>query len=134
LPLLELPGHAGGQWPPVRALFSPDGTLVATTDGSPMVRIWDAATGTLRHELEGHLRHGRALAFSPNGPRLVSGGYGGAIKVWDVATGRLTLTLRDHEERVNTIAFSPDGAWFVAGGNDTTLTIYDAGPAARQTP
>ncbi|MBV9013749.1 MAG: hypothetical protein JO272_17210 [Pseudonocardiales bacterium] len=59
-----LTGHQGG----VRALVvAPDGSWLATGDGDGVVRIWDLATGAVRHTLTGHWR-GVSAKLSPRRP------------------------------------------------------------------
>jgi serine/threonine protein kinase/WD40 repeat protein len=80
----SLDGHAGGV--PCVA-FSPDGTRLASVSKDLTVRLWDAATGELRHTGRGHKNAIEAVAFSPDGALLATGDRGGAIGLWDGRTG-----------------------------------------------
>jgi WD40 repeat protein/predicted Ser/Thr protein kinase len=125
----------------VRALtFSPDGTLLATTDNDRVV-FWDVATGKSKRTIR--RREGRpadevlhtvwengalaALAFTPDGRWLVTGetavndnaGFRGGpdlgtVRVWEVGSGRQVLLLRGQIGAVGGLSLSPDGrrmAW-----------------------
>jgi len=130
LPTPEAVGdHAENYWRPACAAYSPDGKLIATGDASAVVRVWDADSGKLLRNMEGHRGAIQALAFSPDGHRLASGGRDGhLINLWDVPSGRLTLTLRGHASSVEAIDFSPNGHWIVSASGDHTLKVWDASP------
>jgi WD40 repeat protein len=81
---------------------SPDGTLVASVTGQylaggykyepaperePSVRVFDAATGELRHSFP-HVPPVQAVAFSPDRRHVAAGNLMGEIRVWELATGK----------------------------------------------
>jgi WD40 repeat protein len=67
-----------------RALFSPDGRLVATA--STKVLVWDTATRRLRHVFLCR-DFVRALAFSPDGQHLAVAEQAGGLRGFDLTTG-----------------------------------------------
>ncbi len=68
-------------------VFSPDGSLVATSDIGGEILLWNLTTGKLVREFDGGYSSDDALAFSPDGTRLVSGGDNQNIIMWDVKSG-----------------------------------------------
>src|SRR5438552_3891869 len=50
--------------------FSPGGQVLACAAQKKSVRLWNAATGTLLAELQGHNGDVQSLAFSPDGNLL----------------------------------------------------------------
>jgi WD40 repeat protein len=103
-------GHDGA----VGALeVSPDGLTVASGGADGFVRVWDAATGALRHELGGHVGGATDVAFSPSGSTIVTTDAGRNVRVVDVASGTVLRDLIGHFGPVNSAAFRPDGRWIV---------------------
>ena len=64
--------------------FSPDGRRVLTAIRDETARVWDAATGQLRHTLTGHKTQAWGVAFSPDGRTLATGAEEGTVKLWDL--------------------------------------------------
>jgi WD40 repeat protein len=116
---------------------SPDGRKLASVADDMVCRLWDAATGTLLHELRGHEgktpQHFTSMlytcAFSADGRLLATGDRVGHVVVWDVASCRQlsaveapTLYTWDGVQRIRSIggvravAFSPNGNHLAVGG------------------
>ena len=96
-------------------VFSPDGRQLATSCRDGMVRLWDAATGSLIRVVGRHDSAALAVAYHPDGSQLASSGQDGLVKVWEPATGRLLRVLRCHGQAVYCTAYSPDGRLLASG-------------------
>jgi eukaryotic-like serine/threonine-protein kinase len=119
--------------------FSPDGRWLASgaagqtdadEDNVPEgeLKVWDANTGELRHDLWGHSAVVNVVLFSPDGERLVSGSNDQTVKIWEPVFGHEVLTLRGHTGSVHGLTFSPDGHVLVSIGTDQAVRIWSAAP------
>jgi WD40 repeat protein len=79
--------------------FSPDGKLLAGAGADGIVRLWEVATGWLRHRFEGHRAEVRSLAFAPDGRTLASGSMDTTILIWAVPAGLSGVTSGGIEPR-----------------------------------
>ncbi len=114
-----------------------DGSLVASVADDMVCRVWEAASGKLKHELRGHApmtpHHFSSMlyaaTFSADGALVATGDKVGHVVVWDVATGKPLNTLEvpevytwDPKARIHSIggirslAFSPDSTLLAVGG------------------
>ena len=103
--------------------FSADGSRVVTASADHDARIWDVATGALRHVLRGHFAIVSDARFSPDGRWVVTAGPMTA-GLWDATTGGLVYLMRGHEGKLLSVAFSPDGREIATGGEDGTVRLY----------
>ncbi len=130
-------------------VLSPDGRFLAAASLDHMVRIWDAATGTLLDKLKGHKDSVYSVVFSPDGKFLVSGSLDKTLKMWDMVSLKLSLgsspspeysegrtpcltTLQGHKDYVLSVAMSPDGGWIVSGSKDRGVQFWDPKTAKAQ--
>ncbi|NYI08305.1 TIR domain-containing protein [Allostreptomyces psammosilenae] len=151
----ELPGHVG---PVYRARFSPDGALVATADRGPegpggnggaggAVRVWDAATGELLHEMTGLGGRVYTLSFRPvrEGMLLAAGDTGGGVHVWvpstgvrvpvrDPATGRTMAQPKRDSGAVYRVVFSQDGQLLAASHSSGAVRVWRVAEEPRRVP
>jgi hypothetical protein len=65
--------------------ISPDGRTVATSWKNSSIRLWETATGKVRHTFPGHAGSVSALTFTHDGKTLVSAATDSTILVWNVA-------------------------------------------------
>jgi WD40 repeat protein len=120
----------------VQARFSPDGASVLTATfrtersfhepegGRAAARIWDAATGKLRHELKHpYLQH---AAFSPDGRRVVTVGDDSRAVMWDASSGAKLAELKDQQRGLVYVEYSDNGQWFATSAKDDTVRIRAA--------
>lgn len=66
-----------------RVVFSPDGTLVASTAFDNTVILWDTVTGEAHHVLASDIRGIRQFAWSPDSRMLAAGDGKGRILLWE---------------------------------------------------
>jgi len=78
-----LTGHTVAVW---GLAFSPDGQLLASSDGFGAIRLWEVASGRpIGAALKGHAGWMTGPpAFSLDGKTLYSGCNGGEIRTWDM--------------------------------------------------
>ena len=113
-----LTGHKRPVW---TALFSPDGTQLATCGWDGDVKLWNAVTGNELHTLKDNDEGVNGLAFSFDGKWLASAGHDKLARVWDTRTWTLLATLRGHSSWVQQVGFRPDGKVLATGAEKVML-------------
>ena len=89
--------------------------MIAASDTSGMVWLWDVATLQPVATLKGFLLGAHSVAFSPDGRRLAAGSNGQeAVKLWDVETRQEVLTLSGEGSLFSGLSFSSDGRYLMA--------------------
>ena len=84
LPLRTLQGHTGRVFAVVHGR---DVLVTGSSDGT--VRLWDPATGQVRHVLSGHSEWAWPVVLGPAQDVVATGDAEGTVRLWDVATGAL---------------------------------------------
>ena len=56
--------------------------MIVTGSDDNIAKIWDAETGELLHNFEGHTSEVRSAIFSPDSLRVVTASYDGTVKIW----------------------------------------------------
>ena len=105
--------------------YSPDGSRLAAACGDGSVRIWDADTRELLHELEAHRYTATAVQFGPGGRRLATGSWDETLRLWDSHSGEQLRAFSGQEGNVTCLSFSPDGARLAAGSWDASVRVWD---------
>jgi WD40 repeat protein len=122
-PVREWPlGHRGGT---CSMAFSPDSRRIVTATENGIGRVWDAATGTLLHELIGQANRVLCAAYSPDGQRIATGGKDNYVWLWDAHTFEPVARLSGHENYVCSLAWRADSQLLVSGSGDHTVRIWE---------
>jgi WD40 repeat protein len=106
----------GHRSPVVDLVFSPDGSLVASTDAAGTVLIWDAESGLPRPPLAGVSASAvDRMEFSPSSQRLAVLS-GRRVWVMDVADGRVLTDIETGEPHTS-LAFAADDQLFIGAAS-----------------
>ncbi|MGQ0602687.1 MAG: nSTAND1 domain-containing NTPase, partial [Anaerolineales bacterium] len=125
---LSLPASSASGIGVTGAVFSPDGTRLATIDAYGFAKVWDVSLDAPANQSRDLLTlpglgpgndviASEAIAFSPDGTRLATAGDYSVVKVWDVVSGKELLAAPYYGGGVLAIAFSPDGQRIAVGGD-----------------
>ncbi|MGE5224135.1 MAG: WD40 repeat domain-containing protein, partial [Omnitrophica WOR_2 bacterium] len=148
--LLTLTGHVdipdrtvGGFYNGVLvAVYSPDGTLIASAGEDGIVRVWDAVTGAQLYALQGHPKKiGLTnVCFSQDGSLLAATSdeedvIGASVSLWKISRqsaeqifSRTGLT----DGRYWALAISPSNQFVVTGDSNGVLRLIPAKPGDQK--
>lgn len=104
---------------------APDNQIIATGSADHTVKLWSAASGTVKLTLNESHDDLASLAFSPDGKLIAGGANDATIYVWGTESGQLKRTLNRHQAIVTALTFSPDGQTLVSCGRDQTIVQWD---------
>ncbi len=114
--------------------WSPDGSLLAAASAAGGVTLYDAATGTLKHQLAGHPDGANVLAWRPDGSLLATGGQDGFVRVWEPATGQPAAGVKLGPAWVEHLAWRPDGGLLFAAAGKKLFALRPDGSTAHAIP
>jgi len=130
--------------------FSPGGRyLVAggmSTDQestvTPLLALWDTATGQRIRSYTGHKSWITAVTFSPDGRFILSGSgplndlEDSSIRLWDVETGEQVRQYNGHTGSILSIKFRDDSNEFLSAADNNSVILWDSatGTILRQYP
>ena len=128
-------GSSQAEFPHPRGIqsfaWNPKLNMIATGCLDGLVRLWQAETGELIGELEGHapqtdaiLVNGgvRHVAFSADG-RLATAGGDASVRLWEIKQRRLLQTMTGHQAEVERVAFDPGGTMLASCSVDETAKL-----------
>uniref|UniRef100_T1HBR0 WD_REPEATS_REGION domain-containing protein n=1 Tax=Rhodnius prolixus TaxID=13249 RepID=T1HBR0_RHOPR len=88
-------------------VFSPDGTMIASTHGNHNVYVTYLTSGKNVKTLSGHPRTPWCIAFHPSSNQiLASGCLGGQVRVWDLHGGS-EIWMAESQTVIASLAFHP---------------------------
>ena len=88
------------------------------------VKLWDAATGSLRHIFSGHGARVFGITFDATGRRLATTDANGVLFIWEVDTGRISRRESVGAAMFRAVVFAEDGRHVVTGTH-SGLIVYD---------
>ena len=112
--------------------YSPDGRTLASAGPDRNMKLWDAATGDVRHTLVGHEDSVGVWHSARTAAGIASASIDQTIRLWDATTGQELLMLPGHAGGVRSVAFSPDGWTLASGGEDHTVKLWEAAPSTPE--
>jgi WD40 repeat protein len=115
--------------PVVLIAWSANGHMVATSDVTGVIRLWQIDKAVLvadTQTLVGHTSLVIRLAFSPVANTLASASWDATVRVWNASDGRLLQTLTGHTDQVYFVAWSPDGRILASASRDQTIRLWEA--------
>ncbi|MFC8075594.1 NB-ARC domain-containing protein [Streptomyces sp. NPDC057307] len=112
--LRTLTGFTG---PVDRLAIAPNGTWLATTEGTAEVRVWDPATGTCTCTLtrpRGRRNAVESMAIAPDSTWIATANGTDKVRIWNPVDGTptrkiVTPNVDDIPQSVRSVAISPDG-------------------------
>ncbi len=104
--------------------FSPDGKLLAASDISHEIHIWQISDG--KKVLTCKVDDGWvwSVAFSPDS-RILASSANRSVNLWDVHTGECLQILPGYTSRIFSLSFSSDNRLLASGSEDKLVRIWD---------
>ncbi len=119
-PVARLQGHAG----PITALtYADDGRSIVSASKDATVKVWTAASASLKRTIE--LDDGPASALAVSGKRMLTGHANGNIVLWDWETAEKIATFKRNDAEIWAIAFLGDAQKFAAASHDWKISVWD---------
>jgi WD40 repeat protein len=125
-PLLQTIEATISEESPYNAVFSPDGSLVASfAKHDRAIGIWSAETGTLQRKLECSADDGTGrVVFSPQNHWVAVAGWDNEVQLWSLDDESECKTLEGHTE-IRDIAFSHTGKLMACASEKNYIRIWD---------
>ena len=105
-----------------RAIFSPDGRLLATAAYDHSIAIWNLEKGTLTHSLE-HRFTPDGVVFTPDGKQCITCDSK-SIRFWSVNSGKVLKTI-EAQRNVESLAINATGDKLAGGLEDGQICEWD---------
>jgi proteasomal ATPase-associated factor 1 len=110
--------------------ISPGGELGISGGFDGGLRVWEAATGTLRRELGGHRGDVNNVKFFPSGEVVLSCSSDWQVKIWSVTEGYCAASLSGHSLGVLGSSIVERGRNVISCSRDGTARLWDVSQQA----
>jgi WD40 repeat protein len=121
--------------PVMAVVFSPDGSLLATS-GYREVLLWNVADGQLVRRISNLAERPHDIEFTADGKTIAvaagTPGQMGEVKFFNVDNGALVADLFTTDDEVFAVAFSPDGSRLAAAAADRSIRLFDVATRQQQ--
>ncbi|HEX3725660.1 MAG TPA: c-type cytochrome domain-containing protein [Pirellulales bacterium] len=126
----ELVARLVGQSERVESLaFSPDGTSLAVTGGSPgrlgEVQVWDVASRKLRYSLPVTYDTVYGVSWSADGKKIAFGCADNTLRAIDATNGKQLLYQGAHSDWVLGTVFSKEGTYVISVSRDRSMKLVE---------
>ncbi len=110
---------------PYNVSLSTDGTLLITYGSlTPVVKLWDTATGQQLREFKADKDNGCDPVLTPDNRFLITSGPNFTALVWDVATGEQVRTIQLIAS-AQSISLSPDARYLAVALCESQTYVFD---------
>lgn len=110
-------------------IFSPDDSLLVTTDASGSLKIWTVTSSGATFVTEVSVPGGnvKKLKFNSDGSLMAGAGSGGNVILWQVSAAGATevAQLAGHTNTVNAVAFNKDGTLLASASDDYSVKVWN---------
>ncbi|WP_236791607.1 NB-ARC domain-containing protein [Amycolatopsis sp. GM8] len=114
------------------AVFSPDGSILATGGRDGVIILWNVPGWRPRAQIGAHLSEINALSFSPDGSVLASASDDGTVRLWNpVRADEYNVRHLAVNDTANACVAAQDGSWLAVDNGDS-ITIHDPASGIRE--
>ncbi len=109
--------------------FSPDGTLLAASGGSPgrfgEVQVWDVASRTLKHSVPVTFDTVYGVSWSADGSKIAFGCADNTLRAINANDGKQLLYQGAHSDWVLDTVFSTDAKYLISVSRDRSMKLVE---------
>ena len=113
--------------------FCSSGEFILSVSDDNIIRVWNAADGSLLHAFEGHQETISSASFCPKGRQIVSSSFDKTIRIWDMERGFLgSKAVYQGNSSINALSFISGSRNFASVDGDGNVIIWSLDDKALQ--